>query len=199
MVTTWFIYSGGNQGNYLKWWSLSFVFVFFFFEKTTRWGPDFREEQSCLPDSIWNTGILFWYNKTVMSKKIVFEVRNLKDYWPNLPPERGKEKKNQSFFIETILCFPDDSERWSQDIWDRSGGLNCLVKWKYVRRPRKQPDVEWMSFNIHLEKLVWSTRIGRIVPIWILFLLTCGDWTGTRGGDHPQRNTWRGDEYVIYW
>jgi hypothetical protein len=25
---------------------------------------------------------------------------------------------------------------------------------------------EWMSFNSHLEKSVWSTRIGRITPIW---------------------------------
>ncbi len=26
---------------------------------------------------------------------------------------------------------------------------------------------EWMSFNSHFKKLVWSTRIGRIFPIWI--------------------------------
>jgi hypothetical protein len=29
----------------------------------------------------------------------------------------------------------------------------------------------WMSFNIHSKNLVWSTRIGRIMPIWILCLI----------------------------
>ena len=45
-VTTWFIYSDGNQaGNYFKWRSLSFFVsskfsVFFLWETTTRWSPD---------------------------------------------------------------------------------------------------------------------------------------------------------------
>jgi len=45
-----------------------------------------------------------------VSKKKVVDARDLEDCLPNLPLKRGKAKKeNQSFFIATILCFP---ERW---------------------------------------------------------------------------------------
>jgi hypothetical protein len=41
-----------------------------------------------------------------MSKKKVFAARNFKDFLPNLPLKKGKEKKeNQSFFIPKIKVF----------------------------------------------------------------------------------------------
>jgi hypothetical protein len=53
---------------------------------------------------------------------------------------------------------------------------------------------EWMSFNNHLKKIVWSTRIGRIVPIWILYLIL---GSGLRDesfavGNHEE---WGGETY----
>jgi hypothetical protein len=38
---------------------------------------------------------------------------------------------------------------------------------KPINKPEWRPD-EWMSFNSHLKKFSWCTRIGRIMPIWIL-------------------------------
>ena len=42
--------------------------------------------------------------KTVMSKKKVFVERNLKDCLPNLPLERGKEKKKIKVFLSRQFC-----------------------------------------------------------------------------------------------
>jgi len=58
-----------------------------------------REEQNCFQQTKWFPGFLFWYKKTVMSKKIFFAGRNLKDGLPNLPLERGKEKKKIKVFL----------------------------------------------------------------------------------------------------
>jgi len=60
-----------------------------------------------------------------MPKKKVFVARNLKDYLPNLPLKREKaKKKSKSFFIATILCFPE-----YEDIRTVIHGLvfNCLA------------------------------------------------------------------------
>jgi hypothetical protein len=46
--------------------------------------------------------------------------------------------------------------------------------------------------------LLFSWQVGQRMKTDV-FLLTCGDWTGTGGGEHPPRNTWRGYEHVIYW
>ena len=35
-----------------------------------------------------------------------------------------------------------------------------------INTGNKMKNNEWMSFNNHLKKSVWSTRIGRIAPIW---------------------------------
>jgi hypothetical protein len=51
-----------------------------------------------------------WYKKTVMSKKKVFDARNLKNCLPNLPLETGRVKKNIKLF-QTIWCFPIKADK----------------------------------------------------------------------------------------
>ncbi len=45
--------------------------------------------------------------KPVMPKKKVFVARNLKDSYQIYHSERKSKKDSPSFFITTILCFPD--------------------------------------------------------------------------------------------
>jgi hypothetical protein len=57
-------------------------------------------------------GFLSWYKKTVIPKKKFIAARNLRVCLPSLPQKKKSEKENQSFFITTILCFPEKQERY---------------------------------------------------------------------------------------
>ena len=78
----------------------------------------------------------------------------------------------QYIFFQKTTRWELDWEHPRQDRRDRPGVLNRRVNRTYVRRSRKKRNV---------------------------FLMTCDDWTGTDRGEHPPRNTRRGDEHVIYW
>ncbi len=43
-----------------------------------------------------------------------------------------------------------------------------VVQWNVHHGITADTDLEWKSFDIHLKKSVWSTRIDLIVPIWNL-------------------------------
>jgi hypothetical protein len=45
--------------------------------------------------------------KTVMPKKKVFAVRNLKDCTKFTPQNKKEKKRKSKFFISSILCFPE--------------------------------------------------------------------------------------------
>jgi len=61
-----------------------------------------REEQNCFQQTKWFPGFLFWYKKTVMSKKKVFPARNLEDCFQVYHSKQDRKKRNS-----TILCVPD--------------------------------------------------------------------------------------------
>jgi hypothetical protein len=68
----------------------------------------FRETQNCLPSTIWLTVFWFWYKKTVMSKKSVISVRNLKDWTKFTTQNNENEKKEKSIFLSRqFVCFPE--------------------------------------------------------------------------------------------
>jgi len=69
-------------------------------------------------------GFSFWYKKASDEKNKVFVAWNLTDCLPNLP---GKKKKNQSFFITTILCFPEYSTSPINPVYERRVDSSTLV------------------------------------------------------------------------